>query len=354
MAIELRSHRTDPRASLSTEELRQASLRAVPQVAKPARPGDGIGMALGLLGALALGALTLAMLSRERVQADESTQQKALQESAAASLPAVTPAQVQAVTAPEPPAPPSPNAVDPNQSRTLPMIVDNSGIAPSDGEGTKAAEATATPAATANGLNPDEQFALRVGNDEPPVQYANALAHPGDTLVQGTIIPAVLETALNSELPGFVRAIVSRDVRSFDGARVVVPRGSRLVGQYKSGMATGQSRAYIMWVRLIRPDGVSVQLSSPAMGEGGEIGLSGEVNRHFWQRFGASIMLSIVGGAAGSLGDSDSGTIVVGTSANSAAAMALETDGKISPTIRIPLGTPVQVFVARDMDFSGY
>ena len=64
-------------------------------------------------------------------------------------------------------------------------------------------------------------------------------------IAQGAVIPAVLETAINSDLPGYVRAVVSRDVSSFDGKNVLVPRGSRLVGQYRSGVALGQSRAFV-------------------------------------------------------------------------------------------------------------
>jgi type IV secretion system protein VirB10 len=73
------------------------------------------------------------------------------------------------------------------------------------------------------------------------------------------------------------------------------------------------------------------------------------------QRFGGAILLSMVGGAAGALGDGSSNTIVVGTSsqAQSAAAQTLQTDGKIPPTIRAPQGAPIQVFTARDLDFSG-
>ena len=84
-------------------------------------------------------------------------------------------------------------------------------------------------------------------------------------MTQGTLIPAVLETAIDTDLPGYVRAVVSRDVRSFDGSKVLIPRSSRLIGQYKSGLADGQTRAYVIWSRLIRPDGVSVALGSPAV-----------------------------------------------------------------------------------------
>jgi type IV secretion system protein VirB10 len=233
----------------------------------------------------------------------------------------------------------------------MPMIIDNTGTG-SAGRADPKKDAPTPSTAQPAGLSSDEMFALRTGTDLPPATQAVAMSDPSQIIAQGTLIPAVLETALNSDLPGFARAIVSRDVHSFDGSRTLVPRGSRLIGQYKSGLATGQSRAFIVWTRLLRPDGVSVQLGSPVLDETGEVGLSGDVNRHFWQRFGSSILLSVVAGATGAI-SSGSSTVVIGTSgAQSAASTALEADSKIPPTIRVPLGTPIQVFVARDLDFS--
>ena len=112
------------------------------------------------------------------------------------------------------------------------------------------------------------------------------------------MIPAVLETALDSDLPGYTRAVVSRDVRGFDGSTVLIPRGSRLIGQYKSGVALGQSRVFVIWTRVIRPDGVSVQIGSPATDPLGRAGLDGKVDNHFFTRFGGSILLSVMNGAA--------------------------------------------------------
>ncbi|WP_162302021.1 TrbI/VirB10 family protein, partial [Croceibacterium ferulae] len=112
---------------------------------------------------------------------------------------------------------------------------------------------------------------------------------PRTTVTQGTMIPAVLETAINTDVPGYVRAVVSQDVRSFDGMRILVPRSSRLIGQYQSGLQAGQRRAYVIWTRLIRPDGVSVALASPASAFDGSGGLPGRVDNHFFQRFGSSI-----------------------------------------------------------------
>jgi type IV secretion system protein VirB10 len=175
------------------------------------------------------------------------------------------------------------------------------------------------------------------------------MKNPGQTVSQGTLIPAVLETAINSDLPGYVRAVVSSDIRSFDGTRVLVPRSSRLIGQYKSGVAGGQTRAYVMWTRLIRPDGVSVALASPAVDETGQTGLTGKVDSHFMKRFGSSLLLSVVG-AASTVASGGAGLILSG--GESAASVAASRDGQIPPTIRVRQGQPIRVFTAKDLDFS--
>ncbi len=168
-------------------------------------------------------------------------------------------------------------------------------------------------------------------------------------MAQGTLIPAVLETAINTDVPGYVRAIVSRDVRSFDGKRVLVPRGSRLVGQYQSGVQAGQKRAYVVWTRLLRPDGISVDLASPGTTFDGTTGLPGDVDSKFFQRFGSAILLSVIGGLTAIAGGG-AGVILGG--GQSAAAAALQQNGEIGPTIRVRQGEPIRVFTARDLDFS--
>jgi type IV secretion system protein VirB10 len=93
---------------------------------------------------------------------------------------------------------------------------------------------------------------------------ASVIRHLPTLVPQGTLIPAVLESALDSTKPGPARALVSRDVRGFDGARVLIPRGSRLFGDYRADVEPGQNRALVTWTRLIRPDGVAIALASPA------------------------------------------------------------------------------------------
>ena len=164
------------------------------------------------------------------------------------------------------------------------------------------------------------------------------------------MIPAVLETAINTDVPGYVRAVVSQDVRSFDGKEVLIPRSSRLIGQYQSGVQQGQKRAYVIWTRLIRPDGASVNIASPAVAFDGTTGLAGDVDTHFFSRFGSAMLLSVIGG----LGAIASGgaSVVIGGAGQSAASTALQQDGQRSPTIRVAPGEPLRVYTARDLDFS--
>lgn len=170
---------------------------------------------------------------------------------------------------------------------------------------------------------------------------------------QGAIIPAVLETAINSDLPGYTRAVVSRDVYSFDGRNVLIPRGSRLIGQYRSAVSLGQSRAFVIWSRVVRPDGVSVQIGSPGTDELGRGGLTGEVDRHFFSRFGGSILLSVLNAGVAAIGGTPSTQIAIGSpSQANAAASAVQTGDNIVPTIKVAQGEGVRIFVARDLDFS--
>ena len=165
------------------------------------------------------------------------------------------------------------------------------------------------------------------------------------------MIPAVLETAIDTDVPGFARAVVSQDVRSFDGSRVLIPRSSRLIGEYKSATQAGQRRAFLMWTRLIRPDGVSIAIASPAADFTGQAGVSGQVNSHFFSRFGSAILLSVLGGAS-SLATAGASTVIVSGAGQSAASAAIQSNGNRGPTIKVRQGEPIRVFTAKDLDFS--
>lgn len=224
--------------------------------------------------------------------------------------------------------------------------------------GRAGAAAAGLPVATPDGLSDlgaNERFAKRAGDKETEVSRASFIPARDRLVTQGTVIGAVMETALNSDLPGFARAVTTRDVLSFDGANVLIPAGSRIVGEYKSGVAQGAKRIFIIWNRLIRPDGVSINLASPAVDDLGRGGLDGKVNRHFLQRYGGAILLSVLTGGISAFVQSQArGSSVIVNSTNEATSLAGQASRgtDIAPTIKTRQGALVRIFVARDLDFS--
>lgn len=181
---------------------------------------------------------------------------------------------------------------------------------------------------------------------------AARFANPATTVPKGTLISAVLETALDSTRPGFARAIVSHDVFSFDGSRVLIAKGSRLVGEYKSDFAPGQKRVQIQWQRLMRPDGAFVNLDSPAADPLGRAGVGGQVNTHFFERFGGAILQSILSiGGQVAASKISSGSVVVAVPLQTAAS-PVSSSSQVQPTLKVRQGTSVSVFVSKDLDFS--
>jgi len=180
---------------------------------------------------------------------------------------------------------------------------------------------------------------------------AGRFRNPSLTIPQGTVIPAVLETALDSTRPGGARALVQRNISSFDGSKVLIPRGSRLYGEYEANLRSGQNRALVQWSRLIRPDGVTIDLDSPSSDPLGRAGIRGKVDSKFLQRFGNALLQSIVDvGVNVAVSEATDGVILAlpGSTQN----LQITDPQRFQPTLRIKHGTSVSVFVARDLDFS--
>lgn len=352
----------DPRTRESAEIIDLASRAAFPAITDRKAKGDGLGLAAGVAVVGLLGAVTFWAMNSARLPDQPSGVTTGGVAPAAAPVvmaPAVAPAPVPGVAQPDP--------------APAPVLVNNPGIAPGTATNPYAspqlvfdasraassprlAEAPATvasaAAAVAAGSGGAAEFASRVGGVGGAPAQARAMANPSTTVTEGTLIPAILETAINTDVPGYVRAVVSQDVRSFDGKRMLIPRSSRLIGQYQAGVQQGQNRAYVIWTRLIRPDGSSIDLGSPATGFDGTTGLEGDVNSHFFKRFGSALLLTVVGGVGAALATGGVGGVIVAGGAQSAASSAVQTQGQISPTIKVRMGEPIRVFTARDLDFS--
>ncbi len=353
---------TDPREQLDSDVTDLASRTAFPVVAAKNGKSDTMGMVAGIAVVAALGAVTLWSMNSARLAPPEGVGNPDVQPQQAAPPPAAVQAPEDApaaVSAPQPdPAPAPVLANDPgaatmavlNPYGAPALVFDSSSRAAAPdvaaGPGTAAVAAAVSSSSVSGSAG---EFASSIGGVGGGTAVAQRMVNPATTVTQGTLIPAILETAIDTDVPGYVRAVVSQDVRSFDGKNVLVPRSSRLIGQYQSGLQGGQKRAYVIWTRLIRPDGSSVSLQSPAIGFDGTTGLKGDVDTRFFQRFGSALLLSVVGGlsAIGSGGAS----VVVGGAGQSAAAAAIEQNSQVGPRIRVGLGAPIRVFTARDLDF---
>lgn len=344
------AHDRDPREGQGAEIIDLATRNVLPAVTQRKTRGDGLGLAAGVALVAVLGGVTLWSMDSARTAKIAPQQPVTAPPAPVEVIPAVPP---QAIT-PAPAVPPQPAVLAappqaaiapvPNANpHSSPTVVFDASALPAPSIGPAAGAPTTTG-------NANEDFANRLGGVGGGAATAVAAIDPKTTVTQGTLIPAVLETAIDTDVPGFVRAIVSSDVRSFDGSRVLVPRSSRLIGQYKSGLQAGQKRVYVIWTRLIRPDGVSVNIASPAIGFGGETGLTGKVKSHFFERFGSSMLLSVIGGIPALIGNS--ANVIIGGGGQSAAAAAVGQTGSISPTVRVRQGEPIRVFTARDLDFS--
>ncbi|MGX5636851.1 type IV secretion system protein VirB10 [Brevundimonas diminuta ATCC 11568] len=170
-------------------------------------------------------------------------------------------------------------------------------------------------------------------------------------ITAGTTVPCVLQTAMDSATPGYVSCIIPRDVYSDDGSVVLMERGARVLGEYRSGLQRGRGRLFVLWTRAVTPEGVAVALASPAADALGRAGFDGRIDSHFWERFGGALVLSIVDGATYAAVDAGTDRSVV-RAPSDAASTALQDSVGIPPTLRKDQGSEVSIFVAQDLDFA--
>jgi type IV secretion system protein VirB10 len=189
---------------------------------------------------------------------------------------------------------------------------------------------------------------------------AGVLKNRDMLLTQGSMLDCQLETKIVSTVPGMTTCYTTRDIYSTNGRVVLLDRGSKVVGQYQGGMTQGQARIFVLWTRVETPTGVIINLDSPGTGPLGEGGLGGWVDTHFWERFGGAIMLSMIGDVGefisnkASNGDQDRITFEnTSEGAEDMATEALRNTINIPPTLYKNQGERLQIFVARDLDFSG-
>lgn len=197
-------------------------------------------------------------------------------------------------------------------------------------------------------------------------------------IAQGKVIDAVLETAINTDLPGALRAVVTRDVYAEAGQTILIPKGSRLIGTYEADIERGQRRVNVIWARIIRPDGIDIAVNSPAADQLGRAGVEGVVDNRYTELFSTAVLLSTISTGIAIVADkltdsqqtststTSSGTgtttTTTGTATSAAVADSVEQIGdvgkeiagqfmEINPTITVDQGTKIIVYVNRDLVF---
>ncbi|USP03662.1 type IV secretion system protein VirB10 [Bartonella taylorii] len=206
-----------------------------------------------------------------------------------------------------------------------------------------------------NGILFDQLQPVRLGQS-----HAIQLHNRDLLITQGTQIDCVLETKIVTSQPGMTTCHLTRDIYSTSGRVVLLDRGSKVVGFYQNGIQQGQTRVFVQWSRIETPSGVIVNLDSPGTGPLGEAGIGGWIDRHFWERFGGAIMVSIIGDVGDWVKDKigrgnkdKEKTRSQGTqNAESVVTDVLQNSINITPTLYKNQGERISIFVARDLDFS--
>ncbi|BCM21037.1 TrbI/VirB10 family protein [Mesorhizobium sp. J8] len=181
-------------------------------------------------------------------------------------------------------------------------------------------------------------------------------------LQAGAVIPAALITGIRSDLPGQISAQVTENVYdSPTGRSLLIPQGTRIVGQYDSGIGSGQRRVLLVWNRLIFPDGRSIVLErQPGADPQGYAGLEDAVDYHWGELFKAAALSTVlsVGAQAGSSDrDSDIVRALRGGASDSVSQVGQQVVQRqlaVAPTLTIRPGFPVRVLVTRDLALEPY
>jgi len=233
------------------------------------------------------------------------------------------------------------------------------------------AEATASPDAVRLTLDPErdqnnQQRKLDFLNqqDGGGIYNPHALQTPASPyqVMAGSVIAASLITGINSDLPGLVTAQVTENVYdTVTGSALLIPQGSRLIGTYDSVVAFGQSRALLVWQRIVMPDGSSIEIDNlPATDAAGYAGLEDEVDYHTWRLLKGIAMATLLGvGTELSFGSNESDLVraireSTQQNAGQAGQRITEKNLNIQPTITIRPGWPLRIVVQRDIVLRPY
>jgi type IV secretory pathway VirB10-like protein len=215
--------------------------------------------------------------------------------------------------------------------------------------------------------DPNQEFVQQAGRRDISGFETMQMAPPSPSLLEGTIITAALETGINTDLPGAVRARVTSDVYdSITQSKVLIPRGSVILGRYRSSILVGQSRILVATERLILPNGKSIKLlGSPAADMSGMSGVAADVDNHFWDMFKSSFIIgaaslllpsdqqqvTVTGTASGG---SQTGGSILGTALKDVITRIAERNTSIGPTGTVQPGERITLILSKDVQMEAY
>ena len=249
-----------------------------------------------------------------------------------------------------------------SQRRKANVVVYSGGSSNSDKDDSKAGEFLGFGEGALDGENIEPSASSSV--------KATKIQNLNTTIAQGKIIYAILETAINTNLPGVLRGIVTRDVYAETGKNVLIPKGSRLIGKYNSTIKAGQHRVGIIWQRVIRPDGVDIAIADVGVDHLGRSGVGGDYDNKFWSRILSAYLVShiipkyvekAVGQPSNETKDAQSETsssgdniTVVSDKFSDITAEIVRDTFSEQPTIMVDQGTKINIFVQQDLVFPPY
>lgn len=240
-------------------------------------------------------------------------------------------------------------------------------IAASPAEGGQAAQGQYAGAAPGpggeQGIAPNAAYRMKPLS---PVSSAQALAHPNVLMLRGTYIRCVLETHIVSDIPGFTSCVVTEPVYSLTGKRLLLPKGSKVLGKYDT--EPNGDRIAVIWDRIVTPSGIDVNMASPGVDNLGGAGHPGHLDQHWGQRITSALLISMFADAfkfelakngptsttvaAGGYAVQSPYESTTAQTLQSLAGQAVRRNANRPDTVTINQGTVVNVYVAKDVDFS--
>ena len=189
-----------------------------------------------------------------------------------------------------------------------------------------------------------------------PIETASVRA---SMMPDRNLLLSILETKVDTTVPGMTSCVIPRNIYSANGKTLLLERGSKAVGEYKGAVENGLNRIFVLWTQIQTPNGVRINLNSPSTDALGGAGLSGDIDFHWWRRFGNALLFTLIqDGFDFGMSKNTENNGGVNYYQNSQDGMeriieeAMRQSGNIPPTLTKNQGERIGILVARDVDFS--